>query len=138
MAFFWIVSCLADISPSSSVDPLPYSSEPRDARSGRILHGRRKREKPTKTGERAVVGRTNATGPCRIRTCDQSNMSRLSESHNPLENNGLTESGKPGLPECLPDSQQNDPVLAAIIEAWGGLPDAIRAGIVAMVRAMRA
>jgi hypothetical protein len=34
-----------------------------------------------------------------------------------------------------PKTQAIDPALAALIDAWPTLPDAIRAGIVAMVRA---
>jgi hypothetical protein len=35
----------------------------------------------------------------------------------------------------LPELAQKDPELQAVIAAWPGLPDAIRAGIVAMVKA---
>lgn len=37
-----------------------------------------------------------------------------------------------------PENAPLDPALAAIIEAWSTLPEAIRAGILAMVRAARA
>ena len=40
----------------------------------------------------------------------------------------------PGATHLLPA----DPDLAAVIDAWDRLPDAIRAGIVAMVKAARA
>jgi hypothetical protein len=33
------------------------------------------------------------------------------------------------------DTRQTDPDLAAVIDAWDRLPEAVRAGIVAMVRA---
>ncbi len=39
------------------------------------------------------------------------------------------------LPDSLPDSLQNDPDLASVVDAWATLPKAVRAGIVAMVRA---
>ena len=35
------------------------------------------------------------------------------------------------------DTCQNDPDLAAVVTAWPGLPEAIKAGIVAMVKAAR-
>jgi hypothetical protein len=35
----------------------------------------------------------------------------------------------------LNDTCKNDPNLAAVIEAWDRLPEAIRAGIVAIVKA---
>jgi len=40
------------------------------------------------------------------------------------------------LPTGLPIFSDNDPDLAAVVEAWDRLPEPIRAGIVAMVRAM--
>ena len=46
------------------------------------------------------------------------------------------------LPETPPahylptDTRQSDPDLAIVVESWGGLPAAIRAGIVAMVRSV--
>jgi hypothetical protein len=33
------------------------------------------------------------------------------------------------------DTCQTNPDLAAVVDAWGRLPEAVRAGIVAMVRA---
>jgi hypothetical protein len=33
------------------------------------------------------------------------------------------------------DTRQTDPELTAVVDAWDRLPDAIRAGIVAMVKA---
>jgi hypothetical protein len=33
------------------------------------------------------------------------------------------------------DTRQTDPDLAAVIDAWDRLPEAVKAGIVAMVRA---
>jgi hypothetical protein len=35
------------------------------------------------------------------------------------------------------DTRQTDPELAAVIDAWDRLPEAVRAGIVAMVMAAR-
>jgi hypothetical protein len=39
------------------------------------------------------------------------------------------------LAYSLARESQNDPDLARVVEAWPALPEAIRAGIVAMVRA---
>jgi len=47
-----------------------------------------------------------------------------------LENPGAAESGAVGA-----QNTEIDPELAKIVAAWPGLPDAIRAGIVAMVAA---
>ena len=42
----------------------------------------------------------------------------------------------PPLAHHLPtDTCQTDPDLAAVVDAWDRLPEAVRAGIVAMVRA---
>jgi hypothetical protein len=38
-------------------------------------------------------------------------------------------------PLLIHDTCQTDPDLAAVIDAWGRLPEAVRAGIVAMVKA---
>ena len=43
---------------------------------------------------------------------------------------------EPSVAAPLPcDTRQTDPNLAAVIDAWDRLPEAVRAGIVAMVRA---
>lgn len=38
-------------------------------------------------------------------------------------------------PEAAPDAPPSDPDLAALAAAWPTLPEAVKAGIVAMVRA---
>jgi hypothetical protein len=38
-------------------------------------------------------------------------------------------------PQLATDTCQTDPVLAAVIEAWPSIPEALRAGILAMVKA---
>ena len=48
---------------------------------------------------------------------------------------GLRSMGEP-LADHLPtDTCQNDPDLAAVVDAWPELPEALKAGIVAMVKA---
>jgi hypothetical protein len=42
---------------------------------------------------------------------------------------------RPGHPGPHPTKPNIDPALAALIDAWPALPEAIRAGILAMVRA---
>ncbi len=42
--------------------------------------------------------------------------------------------GSAGDPPSAPQTP-DDPELAAVVEAWADLPDAVRAGILAMVRA---
>jgi hypothetical protein len=54
---------------------------------------------------------------------------------NPAKDKGLRQDIPP-LAAPLPyDTCQTDPDLAAVIDAWDRLPEAVRAGIVAMVRA---
>ena len=55
----------------------------------------------------------------------------------PVASKAVTSHAPGVLPECLPDSAQNDPELTAVIRAWPELPEAIRAGIVAMVEAAK-
>jgi len=47
----------------------------------------------------------------------------------------VTETANSVLPSGLPDSVPIDPDLAAVVEAWPKLPEAIKAGILAMIRA---
>jgi len=42
------------------------------------------------------------------------------------------------LPDSLPDLLRDNPDLGAVIAAWAELPEAVRAGIAAMVRASNA
>jgi hypothetical protein len=41
----------------------------------------------------------------------------------------------PARPQSATDTCQADPELAAVVEAWDRLPEAVRAGIVAMIGA---
>ena len=42
------------------------------------------------------------------------------------------------LAACLARIRENRPDLAAVVEAWDSLPEAVKAGILAMVEAARA
>lgn len=61
----------------------------------------------------------------------------MRDSNNPSESRGKRESATARSKNVaiLEDSLAIDPDLAAVIDAWPDLPDAVRAGIVAMVRA---
>ncbi len=53
------------------------------------------------------------------------------------EDKGLR-SKAPALAHHLPtDARQTDPILAEVVEHWNNLPEAIREGILAMIRASR-
>jgi hypothetical protein len=54
---------------------------------------------------------------------------------NPAKDKGLRQEIPPVATPLPCDTCQTDPDLAAIIDAWDRLPEAIRAGIMAMVRA---
>jgi hypothetical protein len=57
------------------------------------------------------------------------------DEHNAQPNNGLRILG-PSVSHCiLADTCKNDPALAAIVNAWPKVPEALKAGILAMVRA---
>ena len=57
-----------------------------------------------------------------------SNSSRIKES----EDSGGAECGAD-----FSDSPPSDPDLAVVIDAWAKLPEAVRAGILAMIRAVK-
>ncbi len=61
----------------------------------------------------------------------------LSESAQVAQPQGLTKKPDPVLASCLALSAQNHPDLAAVVAAWADLPEAVRVGIVAMVKAAR-
>ena len=54
---------------------------------------------------------------------------------NSLENNALSAQGGAESGANGPKNDRIDPDLALVIQGWDSLPDAVRAGIVAMVRA---
>ena len=62
-------------------------------------------------------------------------MSHLAGTPNSLSKQGVTQEPTPDLASCLAFLHEQEPDLAALIEAWPTLPDAIKAGIQAMVRA---
>ena len=83
---------------------------------------------------RSVVSRGNALG--RIRTCNLLIRSQRSVIDNRLSTKGLRLATEPlGLP--LAYGPETDPDLAALVDAWPSLPDAVKAGILAMVKACR-
>ena len=65
-------------------------------------------------------------------------MAEVHGNRTPRKNQGKTAVSSPGgaksgaLSVALPDI---DPALAALVRAWPTLPDAIKAGIAAMIRA---
>jgi hypothetical protein len=55
----------------------------------------------------------------------------------PAGKNKAKTSHQPSLaPSRIHDNCQTDPELAAIIAAWGRLPEAVRAGIMGMIKAV--
>lgn len=69
------------------------------------------------------------------RTPDLRVMNPPPDSPNRGPNNELRSPGSPGAHHLPTDTRQSDPELAALVDAWPTLPEALRAGIVAMVRA---
>ena len=73
--------------------------------------------------------------PRRTRTYNPLIKSQRERSRNLQCSKGLRFS-TPAVSHHFPtDTCKNDPGLAAVIEAWDRLPEAIRAGILAMVKA---
>ncbi len=63
--------------------------------------------------------------------------SQTSKSRKPSSHKGLRIS-TPSVSHPIPtDTCKTDPDLAAVVDAWPTLPEAIRAGILAMVKASR-
>ena len=84
------------------------------------------------------------TGRSGIRTRDKRICNPPAETHNPLPLDELETGGQPlAEPAQNPDAQNavtsvpTDPDLAALVAAWPKLPEALKAGIVAMVKAVR-
>jgi hypothetical protein len=59
----------------------------------------------------------------------------MNGGRNPSSHNGLRISTPAVGHHLATDTCQNDPDLAAVVDAWPKLPEALKAGIVAMVRA---
>jgi hypothetical protein len=78
---------------------------------------------------------SGVNAPRWTRTINPLIKSQRSESHNQSSHNGLRIATTPVSHHIPTDSCQIDPDLAAVIEAWDRLPEAVRAGIVAMVKA---
>jgi len=81
-----------------------------------------------------VDAKGNESTPSRIRTCDLRIRSPRVTPENPEENAHSREGAAQGAAVGAANTP-NDPDLRAIIERWADLPDAVKAGIVAMVRA---
>ena len=74
--------------------------------------------------------------PDRIRTCDLLIRSQQTDSANPEGNDDFQESAAPGAAASA-ENAPIDPDLSALIEAWPGLANDVKAGILAMVTAAR-
>ena len=70
-------------------------------------------------------------------TCPADLWRPLSENPNALKDKDLRQDIKAVSHHFPTDVMQMDAGLAAVIEAWDRLPDAVRAGIVAIVKAAR-
>ena len=75
------------------------------------------------------------TGPAGIRTLNQGIMSPEDDQHKLQPDQRVTQTDPENLAQTLSCKMQNDPDLARIMEAWPTLPEALRAGILAMVKA---
>jgi hypothetical protein len=67
-----------------------------------------------------------------------SSSSEQSAHYRALTDGVCARSGCCALPKALPEAIPADPDLAAVIDAWDRLPAALKAGIVAMVKAAAA
>jgi hypothetical protein len=79
----------------------------------------------------------NEVPPTRTRTDNPLIESQPSDSHNLNSIKSLRKVGMPVGHLLATDNCHMDPDLLAILEAWPTLPEAIKAGVVAMVKAAR-
>ncbi len=70
-----------------------------------------------------------------IRTSNLRFRRPMAESHKSNIDKGLRIATQPIGHQLSTDTCQNDPDLAAVVAAWPDVPEAIKAGIVAMVKA---
>ncbi len=88
--------------------------------------------------DRPSLSVTSKNAPRRTRTYNPLIKSQTREFQKPCSHNDLRIATPPVSHPIPTDTCQNDPDLTAVIEAWDRLPEAIRAGIVAMVKAASA
>ena len=129
---------MGDYKHASRIEPVPRRWTSRlTCQLEDLLKAFRKAEKcavdQTENGDSA---HRNNTAPPGTRTPDPLIKSPLTHSPNPLPSLPLTNPTASVLPVCLPDSAQNDPDLALIVTSWEQLPEAVKTGIMAMVRAV--
>jgi hypothetical protein len=79
--------------------------------------------------------RIEVSTPDKIRTCNLGFGRPITESRKPDEDNGLRVAAPSVSHHLATDTCQTDPDLARIVDAWPALPDAIKAGILALVQA---
>jgi hypothetical protein len=61
-------------------------------------------------------------------------LSPARPNRQPLRNKAKASDKQTLAPQCIHDNSEGDPDLAEIMDAWSGLPKAIRQGIIAIVR----
>ena len=87
------------------------------------------------------------TAPGRTRTCDPRFRKPVQSNVNPCQHNtpvsgaapraAASAQNTPSASDSLDPNRPDDADLAAVVEAWADLPDAVRAGITAMVKVAR-
>jgi hypothetical protein len=92
--------------------------------------GKKAQDDSTRSGTPAC-----GSAPRRTRTYNPLIKSQTSEAHKPQCGKGLRISTPPVSHHIPTDTCQNDPDLAAVVDAWQTLPEALKAGILAMVKA---
>jgi hypothetical protein len=84
----------------------------------------------------AALGRGRKERGSRIESPEAAPQTDRRKSHPAKEHQPATAHKRtPFDPNLRHDTCQTDPDLAAVVDAWDALPKAVRAGIVAMVRA---
>jgi len=75
---------------------------------------------------------------------EQLTLNQKTQSRKSISNQGITDSGDVARSACAarrtknaPETDEADPHLAKVIDAWPKLPEAVRTGILAMVEASK-
>ena len=84
-----------------------------------------------------VLSRKKEEGPPGFEPGNNGFANRYLVSPKPIGDSDLGTPGKPTVPSTVPLGKPSPGNLQEVIEAWDTLPDAIRAGILAMVAASK-
>jgi hypothetical protein len=90
---------------------------------------------PAYQGRGEECGEGIRSAPGRTRTCNRRIRNPIPKNDNPISVPQVTPTREQTLSPSLPLKPESDPELAAVVEAWPGLPPDVRKMICGVVRA---